>query len=165
MVKDRFKFSSNTSINKSIENDLNYKSIFFIGFFQILSLVPGVSRSGIAITAARFLQFKRVDSARISFLLSIPILGAISSVSSILLPEVHTKDEAAYLELYRLAIEDGNISEKERTMLDMQARVYGLTDSRVKHLENWLHENEGSQVDRLKISANEKQLNSKSSEE
>ena len=71
-ISDKFK------INKSIENDLNYKSIFFIGLFQILSLVPGVSRSGIAITAARFLQFKRVDSARISFLLSIPILGAIS---------------------------------------------------------------------------------------
>ena len=71
-ISDKFK------INKSIENDLNYKSIFFIGLFQILSLVPGVSRSGIAITAARFLQFKRVDSARISFLLSISILGAIS---------------------------------------------------------------------------------------
>ncbi len=71
-ISDKFK------INKSIENDLNYKSIFFIGLFQILSLVPGVSRSGIAITAARLLQFKRVDSARISFLLSIPILGAIS---------------------------------------------------------------------------------------
>ena len=71
-ISDKFKN------NKSIKNDLNYKSIFFIGFFQILSLVPGVSRSGIAITAARFLQFKRVDSARISFLLSIPILGAIS---------------------------------------------------------------------------------------
>ena len=71
-ISDKFK------INKSIENDLNYKSIFFIGLFQILSLVPGVSRSGIAITAARFLQFKRVDSARISFLFSIPILGAIS---------------------------------------------------------------------------------------
>ena len=71
-ISDKFK------IKKNIENNLDYKSIFFVGLFQILSLVPGVSRSGIAITAARFLQFKRVDSARISFLLSIPILGAIS---------------------------------------------------------------------------------------
>jgi undecaprenyl-diphosphatase len=45
---------------------------------QILSLIPGVSRSGIAITAARFLKFKRIDSAKISFLISIPILGAVS---------------------------------------------------------------------------------------
>lgn len=71
-ISDKFK------IEKNIENNLNYKSIFFIGLLQILSLIPGVSRSGIAITAARLLQFKRADSARISFLLSIPILGAIS---------------------------------------------------------------------------------------
>ena len=46
--------------------------------FQVLSLVPGVSRSGIAITAARFLKFKRTEAAKISFLISIPILGAVS---------------------------------------------------------------------------------------
>ena len=47
-------------------------------FFQILSLIPGVSRSGITITAARILNFKRFDAAKISFLLSIPTLGAVS---------------------------------------------------------------------------------------
>ena len=41
-------------------------------------MIPGVSRSGIAITAARFLKFKRNDAAKISFLISIPILGAVS---------------------------------------------------------------------------------------
>ena len=45
---------------------------------QILSLIPGVSRSGITITAARFLKFKRSDSAKISFLLSLPTLAAVS---------------------------------------------------------------------------------------
>lgn len=59
-------------------NNLSYKSSLIIGFFQILSLIPGVSRSGITITAARFLSFNRVDSAKISFLLSIPTLGAVS---------------------------------------------------------------------------------------
>ena len=54
------------------------KSAIFIGLFQVLALIPGVSRSGIAITAARFLKFKRVDAAKISFLISIPILGAVS---------------------------------------------------------------------------------------
>ena len=49
-----------------------------IGLYQILSLIPGVSRSGITITAARILNFKRYDSAKISFLLSIPTLGAVS---------------------------------------------------------------------------------------
>ena len=71
-LSDKFK------LEKNIKNNFDYKAIFFIGFLQILSLIPGVSRSGIAITAARFLKFKRVDSAKISFLISIPILGAVS---------------------------------------------------------------------------------------
>ena len=41
-------------------------------------MIPGVSRSGIAITAARILNFKRIDAAKISFLLSVPILGGVS---------------------------------------------------------------------------------------
>ena len=71
-ISDRFKLERNISTN------FNLRSAIFIGFFQILSLVPGVSRSGISITAARFLNFKRFDAAKISFLLSIPTLGAVS---------------------------------------------------------------------------------------
>ena len=71
-LSDKFK------LEKNLEKNFSYKSAIFIGLFQILSLVPGVSRSGIAITAARLLNFKRVDAAKISFLLSIPILSAVS---------------------------------------------------------------------------------------
>ena len=71
-ISDKFK------LIKNIENHFTYKSAIFIGLFQILSLLPGVSRSGISITAARLLNFKRVDSAKISFLISIPILAAVS---------------------------------------------------------------------------------------
>jgi hypothetical protein len=71
-----------------------------------------------------------------------PLLASISSVSNLLLPEVHTKDEDAYLELYKLAVEDGNISEKERTMLNLQAQSYGLSIKRITHLEAWHHANE-----------------------
>ena len=46
-----------------------------IGFVQIVALIPGVSRSGIVITAARMLNFKREDAAKISFLMSIPALA------------------------------------------------------------------------------------------
>ena len=49
-----------------------------IGFLQILSLVPGVSRSGIVITGARALKFNRYEAAKISFFLSIPTLAAVS---------------------------------------------------------------------------------------
>ena len=71
-ISDKFK------AEKNINDSFDYKSVFLIGFMQILSLVPGVSRSGVAITAARLLRFKRAEAAKISFLLSIPILGAVS---------------------------------------------------------------------------------------
>jgi len=70
-------YSDRFDNSNKIENNFNYKSVLFIGLMQILSLIPGVSRSGITITAARFLKFKRVDSAKISFFLSIPTLGAV----------------------------------------------------------------------------------------
>ena len=71
-------FADQQMINKNISSDLNFKSIIFIGLFQILALIPGVSRAGITITAARFLKFNRVDSSKISFLLSIPALAGAS---------------------------------------------------------------------------------------
>ncbi len=71
-ISDKFK------LDKTIKNNFTFKAAILIGLFQILSLMPGVSRSGIAITAARILNYKREDSAKISFLLSIPILGAVS---------------------------------------------------------------------------------------
>ena len=71
-ISDKFK------LEKVINGNFTYKSALFIGCFQILSLIPGVGRSGIAITAARLLKFKRVDAGKISFLISIPILGAVS---------------------------------------------------------------------------------------
>ena len=60
-------FSDKFKLEKNLEKNFSYKSAIFIGLFQILSLIPGVSRSGIAITAARLLNFKRVDAAKISF--------------------------------------------------------------------------------------------------
>ncbi len=58
--------------------DASLKDLLVIGCMQALALVPGVSRSGSTITASRLLGFGRAESARISFLLSLPItLGAV----------------------------------------------------------------------------------------
>ena len=73
-------FSDQSKTEKNISKNLNLKSIIFIGIFQILALIPGVSRAGITITAARFLNYNRVDSTKISFLLSIPALIGASSL-------------------------------------------------------------------------------------
>jgi undecaprenyl-diphosphatase len=64
-----------------MDKELPIKSILIIGLFQILSLIPGVSRAGIVITGARFLKYNRTDSAKISFLLSIPALCGASVLS------------------------------------------------------------------------------------
>jgi undecaprenyl-diphosphatase len=74
-------FADRSRFDKKISSNLNFKLIIIIGFFQILSLIPGVSRAGIAITAARILKFNRVDSSKISFLLSIPALCGASVIS------------------------------------------------------------------------------------
>jgi undecaprenyl-diphosphatase len=71
-------FADQRKVDQNISTNLNIKSIIFIGIFQILAFIPGVSRAGITMTAARFLKFNRVDSGKISFLLSIPALAGAS---------------------------------------------------------------------------------------
>ena len=71
-------FSDRIKIKKNINHDFKYNTALYIGLFQILSLIPGVSRSGITISGARFFSFSRIDSAKISFLLAIPTLSAAS---------------------------------------------------------------------------------------
>ena len=66
---------------KKIENDFTVASVLIIGFFQVLALIPGVSRAGITITAGRILGFSRTESTKISFYLSIPALMGASVLS------------------------------------------------------------------------------------
>ena len=77
-------------VKKKIDLDLNLKNIVIIGIFQVLAIIPGVSRSGIIITASRFLNFDRIDSAKIAFYLSIPALAGASvlGISDLLNEEV-----------------------------------------------------------------------------
>ena len=71
-ISDKF------DITKKIDTEFTNSSAIIIGLFQVLALIPGVSRSGITITSGRLLGFSRFDSAKISFFLSIPTLGAAS---------------------------------------------------------------------------------------
>ncbi len=71
-------FSDKFELKNKIASELNIKSIIIIGLFQILAIIPGVSRSGIVITASRFLKFDRVESSKIAFYLSIPALAGAS---------------------------------------------------------------------------------------
>ena len=54
-----------------------------IGVAQAIALIPGTSRSGITMTAALFIGLQRVDAARFSFLLSIPLILAAGGLKTL----------------------------------------------------------------------------------
>lgn len=65
-----------SKINRNI-NSLNWIDALMIGFFQVLALFPGISRSGATITGGMLKHINRADAARFSFLMSVPaLLGA-----------------------------------------------------------------------------------------
>ncbi|WP_394183211.1 undecaprenyl-diphosphate phosphatase [Marinomonas posidonica] len=76
-LADRFGHSHKT------QQDFAFKNVLAIGLAQALALIPGTSRSGITMTAARSLGFTRETSARFSFLLSIPLITAAGSLKLI----------------------------------------------------------------------------------
>ena len=61
---------------------IGLKEAILIGLAQCLALIPGTSRSGVTITMARFLQIKRVDAAKFSMLLSMPVIAAAGALES-----------------------------------------------------------------------------------
>ena len=70
--------SDKNKVTKNIDSGFTNKSALIFGIFQVFSLIPGVSRSGITITSGRILGFNRFDSAKVSFLLAIPALTVAS---------------------------------------------------------------------------------------
>ncbi len=65
----------NPPMTRKLE-DITWKDALFVGFSQIIALIPGASRSGITMSAARYLEFNRIEAARFAMLLAIPsILG------------------------------------------------------------------------------------------
>ena len=64
-----------------------------------------------------------------------PILRIFSNLSSTLMPEAHTTQELQYLEVFAAANADGVINNKERTMLDLQAKAFGISATRQHYLE------------------------------
>jgi undecaprenyl-diphosphatase len=54
---------------------LGWRGAVFVGLMQVLALIPGTSRSGITMTAGRFLGYTRTDAARFSMLLAIPAIA------------------------------------------------------------------------------------------
>ena len=64
-------------------NDLDWKTAVFIGCFQVLSLIPGTSRSGSTILGALLLGTSRVVAAEFSFYLAIPVMFGASALKAL----------------------------------------------------------------------------------
>ena len=62
---------------------LGFFDVIIIGLAQCLALIPGTSRSWVTMTAARFIGMERIDAARFSMLLSIPVIIAAGTLSGI----------------------------------------------------------------------------------
>ena len=65
--------------------DMSWRDGLIVGLAQALAIIPGTSRSGVTMTAARFLGYTRYESARFSFLLSIP---AVAGAGVLIVPEI-----------------------------------------------------------------------------
>lgn len=77
IVIEAWNKSRKARINEFTE--LNYKTAFLIGLFQVLSLIPGTSRSGATILGAILIGTSRYIAAEFSFFLAIPIMFGASA--------------------------------------------------------------------------------------
>lgn len=74
-------FSDRSLQSATNMEDHKLSAAVWIGVAQVLAFIPGTSRSGITMTAARFLGINRKQAARFSMLLSIPLLAAMGGVA------------------------------------------------------------------------------------
>ena len=58
------------------DTDMTWKDALLVGLSQAVAFIPGTSRSGITMTAMRFLNFERTESARFAMLIGAPLLAA-----------------------------------------------------------------------------------------
>ena len=69
---------------KTLElDDISYKTAFLIGLFQVLSIIPGTSRSGATIIGALILGVSRVAAAEFTFFLAVPVMIGMSGLKLI----------------------------------------------------------------------------------
>ena len=64
-------------------NKITYIEALIVGLFQVLAFIPGSSRAGVTITGARLLGYDRLNAARFSMILSIPVILASMTLSLI----------------------------------------------------------------------------------
>lgn len=78
-------------------SDITYRTAFLIGMFQVLSIIPGTSRSGSTIIGALLIGVSRVAAAEFTFFLAVPVMFGMSALKLIKIGFAMTASEAVIL--------------------------------------------------------------------
>ncbi len=78
-------------------SDITYKTAFIIGLFQVLSIIPGTSRSGATIIGALLIGVSRVAAAEFTFFLAVPVMLGLSLIKVIKFGFAYTQAEVVIL--------------------------------------------------------------------
>lgn len=103
-------------------SQLSYKTAFLIGVFQVLSLIPGTSRSGVTILGAMIIGCSRYISAEFTFYLAIPVMAGASG-----------------LKLVKYFLEGASLNQTEATVLILGSVVaYVVSIFAIKFLMGYI---------------------------
>ncbi len=80
-----------------ILSDITYMTAFLIGLFQVLSIIPGTSRSGATIVGALLIGVSRVAAAEFTFFLAVPVMFGMSALKMVKMGFAMTGAEAVIL--------------------------------------------------------------------
>ena len=109
--------------------------ILFLITSEVMETIIGIGWIGGVIIGLPMILFRK------------PILSIINGFSNVIMPESFTSVEKDYLEAYTLAREDDAVTDRERKLLDLQAKTLGLDSSSVQRLESWFDSNPKAEDD------------------
>lgn len=89
-------FNFLTDKNEAVKRNLTIKDAVFIGIFQAIAIIPGISRSGSTIFAGSYRGVEKLEAAQFSFLLSVPAVAG----ATLLQVLTHGGDSSANIEFY-----------------------------------------------------------------
>lgn len=91
------RWNKNRIPNIETLTDITYRTAFLIGLFQVLSIIPGTSRSGATIVGALLIGVSRVAAAEFTFFLAVPVMFGMSALKMVKMGFAMTGAEAVIL--------------------------------------------------------------------
>ena len=130
-------FGIDQDLRRTFRNAIftGFGAFLFILTSEIMENILGFGLAGGVIIGLGFLGVRR------------PVLTLIDGFSGKLIPTSYTFEETQYLKAYSDVVIDGEVSEKERTLLSTLATAYGIDDTRASDLEQRFDNEDLSNLD------------------